>query len=79
MAFKTITLSEEAYKRLKERKKENESFSDVVLRLTNISTLRDFVGIIDSSYLDEIEKNIEKIREERAIKYIDSIKNDWVE
>ena len=79
MAFKTITLSEEAYKRLKDQKKENESFSDVVLRLTKTSTLRDFVGIIDDSFLAELEKNIEKIREGRAIQYIESIKEDWTE
>lgn len=79
MAFKTITLSEEAYKRLKDQKRENESFSEVVLRLTNTSTLRDFVGIIDDSFLDELEKNIEKIRKGRSTQYIESIQEDWLE
>ena len=79
MAFKTITLSEEAYKRLKDQKRENESFSDVVLRLTNTSTLRDFVGIIDDSFLDELEKNIENIRKGRSMQYSESIQEDWLE
>ena len=61
MVFKTITLSEEAYKRLKERKKGNKSFSDVIIQLTNNSSLRDVVGIVDNRLLDELEKDIEKM------------------
>jgi predicted CopG family antitoxin len=34
MAHKTITISEEAYSALAARKKENESFTDVILRVT---------------------------------------------
>lgn len=34
MATKTITLTEEAYERLREMKRENESFTDVVLRIS---------------------------------------------
>lgn len=34
MASKTISLTEEAYERLRECKREGESFTDVVLRLT---------------------------------------------
>ena len=34
MGVKTITISEEAYNRLKTLKREDETFSDVVLRLT---------------------------------------------
>ena len=79
MAFKTITLSEEAYKRLKDRKKGNESFSDAIIRLTNTSTLRDFVGIVDNSLLDKLESNLEKIRGKRTNKYFETITQDWVE
>jgi predicted CopG family antitoxin len=35
MATKTITLTEEAYQRLREMKRDEESFTDVVLRVTN--------------------------------------------
>jgi len=35
MASKTISLTEEAYNRLREHKREGESFTDVVLRLTD--------------------------------------------
>lgn len=77
MAFKTITLSEEAYNRLKERKKGNESFSDVIIRITNNTTLRDFVGIVDSSLVDDLEKNIEKIQSKRSKQFLASVNEDW--
>ena len=77
MVFKTITLSEEAYKRLKERKKGNESFSDVIIRLTSNSSLRDFVGIVDDTLLDELEKNIEKMRTNRSKQFLESITDQW--
>lgn len=35
MAHKNITISEEAYSALAARKKENESFTDVILRVTS--------------------------------------------
>jgi predicted CopG family antitoxin len=35
MGSKTISLTEEAYERLREHKQEDESFTDVVLRLTD--------------------------------------------
>ena len=44
---KPVSLSDEAYKRLKERKERGESFSDVVVRLTGGAKKRsplDFAG-----------------------------------
>ena len=34
MSTKTITITEDAYKRLKEHKREGESFTDTILRLS---------------------------------------------
>jgi predicted CopG family antitoxin len=65
MGYKTISLSEEAYKRLLERKKGNESFSDVVMRLTTNSTLNDFVGLLPRDSCDKIDRAIEKFRNSR--------------
>ena len=48
MGSKTISLDEEAYKRLKKEKNGNESFSDVVKRLTRPvkqKSLLSFAGI----------------------------------
>ena len=48
MGSKTISLDEEAYSRLKQEKKENESFSDVVKRITRPikqKSLLEFSGI----------------------------------
>lgn len=47
MATKTINLTEGAYARLHALKREGESFSDVVDRLTGKFALVDLVGILD--------------------------------
>lgn len=66
MGYKTISLSEEAYKRLFERKKGNESFTDVVMRLTANSTLNDFVGLLSRDSCNKIEKAVEEFRNSRG-------------
>ncbi len=47
MATKTINLTEGAYARLHALKREGESFSDVVDRLTGKFALLELVGILD--------------------------------
>jgi len=47
MATKTINLSEGAYTRLQALKREGESFSDVVNRLTGKFALLELVGVLD--------------------------------
>ena len=79
MGYKTISLSEEAYNRLLERKAEGESFSDVVLKLTRNSTLKDLVGILSENDCLKLEKNIEKIRKNRLSMYQKSIEDDWLD
>lgn len=44
MGTKTIRLEESVYERIKARKREDESFSDVIDRLTSEYTLLDFAG-----------------------------------
>lgn len=49
MATKAISLTEGAYARLQALKREGESFSDVVDRLTGKFALLDLVGILDEA------------------------------
>jgi predicted CopG family antitoxin len=46
MVVRTITVTDEAYRRLRSQKGETESFSDVVLRLTRRKPLSDFAGVL---------------------------------
>ena len=62
MATKTISITEEAYKRLTSLKRENESFSEVINRVTGRVKLSDFHGIISKEFGDELEKSIKEER-----------------
>jgi len=62
MATKTISITEEAYERLKSRKSENESFSEVINRMTNKRPLSDFLGILNEKEADLLEKTIKRSR-----------------
>lgn len=64
MATKTITITIEAYERLKREKMEGESFSDVIIRLTERKEgdIGEFAGAWKEA--DEIEEVIRKGREE---------------
>ena len=65
MATKTISVTEEAYKRLRSRKGPDESFSGVILRLTEQRPLTDFAGMLSKSSVEAIRKAIEESRRER--------------
>lgn len=64
MATKTITITLEAYKKLRSKKTANESFTDVILRLTK---RRDTLAVIRSlepstELADNIERAMRKTR-----------------
>ncbi|MEK6811188.1 MAG: antitoxin VapB family protein [Nanoarchaeota archaeon] len=64
MATKNISLSEDAYQILASlRQNEKESFSEVVRRMKKKVKLSDFHGIISKESANQLEENIEKIRE----------------
>ncbi|MBD3408113.1 MAG: hypothetical protein GF411_18475 [Candidatus Lokiarchaeota archaeon] len=66
MGYKTISLSEEAYAILKKAKRENESFSQVVIRLAQRRTLSDFIGCISEESVSRLTDALADFRQERS-------------
>jgi predicted CopG family antitoxin len=64
LGTKNISISDEAYSRLAAQKKENESFTDVVNRLTGKRSVLEIAGILSKSEGKEITVQIEKMRKE---------------
>ncbi|RQG97236.1 antitoxin VapB family protein [Natrarchaeobius chitinivorans] len=62
MATKTISLDEEAYERLKARKKEGESFSETVKRLAGERSWNEVAGILSEGEARDLESAIEEGR-----------------
>ena len=70
MTQKTISLNEKSYKMLKKLKKENESYSDLIIRLCSMQDpflkdpLLEFSGIFseDNELWEEIEQIIKSYR-----------------
>ncbi|MHA2273183.1 MAG: antitoxin VapB family protein [Candidatus Hodarchaeales archaeon] len=66
MGYKTISLSNEAYELLKEQKRENESFSDVILRVFDRKAkTSDFIGAWNDNTPEEQEEIYELLRSMR--------------
>jgi len=62
---KSIRLSEEAYERLAAHKREDETFSDVVLRLAGERSLLELAGVLNDEEADELRTVIAERRERR--------------
>ncbi|ERH03072.1 MAG: hypothetical protein J07HN6_00075 [Halonotius sp. J07HN6] len=62
MAAKTVSLDEEAYEQLRARKKEGESFSEVVKRLAGERSWSEVTGILTESEAADLETAIESGR-----------------
>ncbi len=62
MTTKTISLDEEAYERLKARKKEGESFSETVKRLAGERSWNEVTGILSEEEAADLEATIEERR-----------------
>ncbi|WP_049971254.1 antitoxin VapB family protein [Haladaptatus cibarius] len=65
MSSKNITLKEEAYESLKSHKRDDESFSDVVLRLSgaNKDVMKGF-GMLSDEEADDLREHVEDVREQ---------------
>jgi predicted CopG family antitoxin len=73
MGYKTISLSEEAYETLKKAKRDNESFSQVVIRLAGKRTLDDFVGCISKESVSKLSDALAAFRDERGAIWSESM------
>lgn len=62
MATKTISITEEAYERLRVRKEKNESFTDVINRLAGKRSIMEFAGILSEEEGEKLEKYIKERR-----------------
>ncbi len=58
MATKNISITEEAYGRLAALRKGNESFSEIISRVTKKGDWRNFIGVLSEEKADLIEKSI---------------------
>ncbi len=65
MGTKNISLDDEAYEKLRTRKREGESFSDVVKRLAGERSLLEIAGILSEEEANELQNVIEDRRAER--------------
>ncbi|MFB6126121.1 MAG: antitoxin VapB family protein [Halolamina sp.] len=66
MGTKTIGVRDEVYERLKVRKREDESFTDLMNRLLDETTVdwRDGFGTLDAEAADELERAVETSRKQ---------------
>lgn len=62
---RSVRLSEEAYDRLKALRREDETFSEVVLRLAGEESFLELAGILSDDQADALEDAIEERRERR--------------
>ena len=81
MTVKTITITEEAYKALAGDKKNDESFSEVILRTHkkkgNWEDVRKFIGAwehIPDKVIEDTKKDIEKMRVRSARRLLERTK-----
>ncbi len=63
MGTKTVSLADDAYERLKAHKREGESFSDVVRRLTDTVDLEEYYGVLSEETAEELEEAVRERRE----------------
>jgi predicted CopG family antitoxin len=71
MGSKTISLSDEAYARLKALKRPNESFSDTINRLTGRMRLSEIAGVLHDEDIEAIERAVALVRDKSRVQLSD--------
>ncbi|SFR32342.1 antitoxin VapB family protein [Halorubrum sodomense] len=69
---KSIRLSEEAYDRLAAHKREDETFSGVVLWLAGERSLLELAGVLSDDEADALREAVEERRDRRAAELEDT-------
>ena len=73
MAVKTITITEEAYERLRMNKEPNESFTDVINKITGKKNIMELAGILSKEEGEKL-KNYIKERRKSSREHSDNIR-----
>jgi predicted CopG family antitoxin len=76
MGSKNISISEEAYQRLSALKKPNESFTQVINRLTQKRSILELAGTLSEEDAAEIIENINNLRKDSEKSLLRSIGED---
>ena len=79
MGTKTISLADDAYDRLHAAKREGESFSDVVRRLTSGANLADYLGALSPETANKIEETIRDRRAAHRARREERLARHWVD
>ena len=63
MGTKTVRLDEDVYERVRSQKRDDETFSEAIDRLTGGSSLLDLEGTLDDEEADDLREAIDESRE----------------
>lgn len=66
MGTKNISISDGAYERLAAMKRPNESFTDVINRLTGRRSIMELVGVLSKEEAREIKKTVKEMRKKSS-------------
>ena len=66
MATKNISITEEAYRKLANLRKGNESFSEIIMNVTKKGNWRKYFGILSEEKANILEKSISEGRKRHA-------------
>jgi len=76
MGSRNISISDEAYHKLRDLKMKNESFTDVINRLTKKTSILELKGLLSISEADSILNSIEESRK-LSRKRLESVESEF--
>ncbi len=76
MGSRNISISDEAYHKLRDMKMKNESFTDVINRLTKKTSILELKGLLSISETDSILNSIEESRK-LSRKRLESVESEF--